>query len=131
MRSKNARGNLDTDPCSMSQPTTMLMRLMHMYSGTKTPLTILILGIIIKNVNEVWGTRDWTIPINMQIEALSDTRGKIGTVTVITKISKKKFMERWKSLILAYQVMALLMPEAQASLKNPQESILVDRSTNG
>jgi hypothetical protein len=42
----------------------------------------------------------------MQIKALSDTRGEIETATVITKIGKKKFMERWKSLILAYQVMA-------------------------
>jgi hypothetical protein len=32
-------------------------------------------------------------------------------------IGKKKFMERWKSTILAHQVMALLTPEAQASIK--------------
>jgi hypothetical protein len=70
-----------------------------------------------KNANEVWGTRDWTIPVNMHIKALSDMCGKIGTATVITKIGKTKFMERWKSLILAYQVMALLTPEAQASIK--------------
>jgi hypothetical protein len=73
--------------------------------------------LIAKNANEVWGTRDWTIPVNMQIKALSDMHGKIRTATVITKIGKKKFMERWKSLILAYQVMALLTPEAQASIK--------------
>jgi hypothetical protein len=48
---------------------------------------------------------------------MNDARGEIGVASVISKIGKKKFMERWKSSILAYQVMALLMPEAQASIK--------------
>jgi hypothetical protein len=73
--------------------------------------------LIAKNAIEVWGTCNWTILVNMQIIVLSDTRGKIGTATNITKISKKKFMERWKLSILAYQVMVLLTPEAQASIK--------------
>jgi hypothetical protein len=68
--------------------------------------------LIATNANETWGTCDWTTPVNMQIKALSDTRGELVVANVISKISKKKFMERWKSLILAYQVMALLMPEA-------------------
>ncbi len=44
-------------------------------------------------------------------------RGEVGTAAALTKINKKKFMERWKSTILASQVMALLTPEAQASIK--------------
>jgi hypothetical protein len=43
--------------------------------------------------------------------------GKVGTATVLTKIGKKKFMEHWKSTIRAYQVMALLTPEAPATIK--------------
>jgi hypothetical protein len=73
--------------------------------------------LIARNANETWGTHDWTIPVNMEIMALNDTRGELGVVGVISKIGKKKFMERWKSSILAYQVMAFLTPEAQASIK--------------
>jgi hypothetical protein len=72
--------------------------------------------LIARNANETWGTRDWTIPINMEIMVLNNTRGKLGVAGIISKIGKKKFMERWKSSILAYEVMALLMPEAQASI---------------
>jgi hypothetical protein len=73
--------------------------------------------LIARNANETWGTCDWTIPVNMVIMALNDTRGELGVAGVISKIGKKKFIERWKSSILAYQVMALLTPEAQASIK--------------
>jgi hypothetical protein len=65
---------------------------------------------IAKNKNEVWGTRDWTSSATMQIEEMTAVYGEVGT-------GKKKFMERWKSTILASQVMALLMPEAQASIE--------------
>jgi hypothetical protein len=39
------------------------------------------------------------------------------TASSLTKIGKKKFMEHWKSTILASQVMALLTHEAQATIK--------------
>ncbi len=48
---------------------------------------------------------------------MTTVRGEVGRAAALTKIGKKKFMERWKSRILASQVMALPMPEAQASIK--------------
>ncbi len=69
--------------------------------------------LIDKNANEVWGTCDWTVSTNKQIEEMTGTHGKVGTKNALTKIGKKKFMERWKPTILAAQVMALLTPEAQ------------------
>jgi hypothetical protein len=72
---------------------------------------------IAKNANEVWETRDWTSSATMHIAEMTTVRGKVGTAAALTKIGKKKFMERWKSTILASQVMALLTPEAQASIK--------------
>jgi hypothetical protein len=52
-----------------------------------------------------------------QIKELIAARGIVGTAAALTKIGKKKFMERWKSTILATQVMALLTPEAHNSIK--------------
>jgi hypothetical protein len=72
--------------------------------------------LIAKNTNEVWGTRDWTVSTSKQIEELTVTRGKV-TASSLPKIGKKKVMERWKSTILAFQVMALLTNEAQATIK--------------
>jgi hypothetical protein len=72
---------------------------------------------IAKNANEVWGTCDWTVSTNKQIKEMTGTRGEVGTANALTKIGKKKFMERWKSTILAAQVMALLTPEAQNLMK--------------
>ena len=71
--------------------------------------------IIAKNANKVWGTQDWTISTTK--DELSVTRGEVRTATTLTKSGKKKFMECWKSTILAYHVMALLTPEGQASIK--------------
>jgi hypothetical protein len=51
------------------------------------------------------------------VDKLSATRGEVGTASTLTRSGKKKFMERLKSTILAYQVMALLTPEGQASIK--------------
>ncbi len=85
---------------------------------------------IAKNANEVWGTRDWTSSATMQIEEMTAVRSKVGTAAALTKIGKKKFMERWKSTILVSQVMALLTLEAQASIKNSQECIPMDGPTN-
>jgi hypothetical protein len=48
---------------------------------------------------------------------LSAARGKVGTASVLIKSGKKKFMEHWKSTILAHHVMALLTPNAQATIK--------------
>ncbi len=48
---------------------------------------------------------------------LSVARGKVGTATALTKSGKKKFMERWKSTILAFQVMTMLTPDAQTTIK--------------
>jgi hypothetical protein len=70
-----------------------------------------------KNANKVWGTCNWTVSTTEQIEELAAACGEVGTPAALTKIGKKKFMERWKSTILATQVMALLIPEAQNSIK--------------
>jgi hypothetical protein len=70
-----------------------------------------------------------------KLKEMTAVRGEVGTAAALTKIGKKKFMERWKSTILASQVMVLLMPEAQASIKihknaylwtNPQTNELVE-----
>ncbi len=73
--------------------------------------------IIAKNANKVWGTCNWTISVTKQVDKLSVAHGKVGTATTLTKSGKKKFMERWKSTILAFQVMAMLTPNAQATIK--------------
>jgi len=73
--------------------------------------------IIAKNANEVWGARGWMNSATKQVDKLSATRGEVGTATALTKSGKKKFMERWKSTILAHHVMALLTPDGQASIK--------------
>jgi hypothetical protein len=73
--------------------------------------------LIIKTGNEVWGTCNWTVSTTKQIEETTGTRGEAGTANALTKIGKKKFMEHWKSTILAAQVMTLLTPEAQNSIK--------------
>ncbi len=63
------------------------------------------------------GTCDWAISATKKIDKLSAACGKVGTASVLTKSSKKKFMECWKSTILAHHVMALLTPNAQATIK--------------
>jgi hypothetical protein len=45
------------------------------------------------------------------------TGGEVGTASALTKSGKKKFMECWKSTIFAFQVMAMLSPDAQATIK--------------
>jgi hypothetical protein len=65
----------------------------------------------------VWGTCNWTVSPTKRIKELIAACGKVGTTAALTKISKNKFMECWKSAILATQVMALLTPEAQNSIK--------------
>jgi hypothetical protein len=72
--------------------------------------------LIAKNTNEVWGTCNWTVFTSKQIKELTATRGEVAASN-ITKIGKKKFMERWKSTILASQVLALLTNKAQATIK--------------
>jgi hypothetical protein len=51
------------------------------------------------------------------VDELSATHGEVGTASTLTRSGKKKFMECWKSTILAYHIMALLTPEGQASNK--------------
>jgi hypothetical protein len=63
--------------------------------------------LIAKNANEVWGTCNLTVSTSKQIKELTVTRVEV-TASSLTKIGKKKFMEHWKSTILASQVMALL-----------------------
>ncbi len=70
-------------------------------------------NLIAKNANEVWGSCNWTVSTNKQIEELTASCGEVGTATTLTKIGKKKFMEHWKYNILATQVIALWTPEAQ------------------
>ncbi len=57
------------------------------------------------------------IPTTKKIDELSAASGKVGTALVLTKSGKKKFMERWKSAILAHHVMVLMTPNAQATIK--------------
>ncbi len=70
--------------------------------------------LIAKNANEVWGTRDWTVSTTKKIKEMTGTCSKVGTANALTKIDKTKFMEHWKSTILAAQVMALLTSEANS-----------------
>jgi hypothetical protein len=72
--------------------------------------------LIAKNTNEVWGTCNWTVSNSKQIKELTARRGEV-PASNITKIGKKKFMERWKATILASQVLALLTSKAQATIK--------------
>jgi hypothetical protein len=50
--------------------------------------------LIAKNANKVWGTCDWTVSTSKQIKEMTGTHGKVGTANALTKIGKKKFMER-------------------------------------
>jgi hypothetical protein len=77
-------------------------------------------NMIAKNTNKVWGTRYWTISATKKIDELSAAYGKGGTASVLTKSGKKKFMECWKSTILAHHVMALMTTDAQAIIKNQE-----------
>ena len=72
--------------------------------------------LIAKNTNEVWGTCNWTVSNSKRIKELTARRGEVAASN-ITKIGKKKFMEHWKSTILASQVLALLTDKAQATIK--------------
>ncbi len=72
--------------------------------------------IIAKNANKVWGTRDWTISTTKKIDKLTAAQAKVGTASVLTKSGKKKIMECLKSTILTHHVMALLTPNAQATI---------------
>jgi hypothetical protein len=72
--------------------------------------------LIARNSNEVWGTHDWMISCAKQIEEMTIECGEVAA-SALTKVGKKKFMECWKSTILSHQVMALLTPEAQASIE--------------
>ncbi len=67
-------------------------------------------NIIAKNTNKFC---IWTIFTTKKIDKLSAAHGKVGTASVLTKSGKKKFMECWKSTILAHHVMALLTPDAK------------------
>jgi hypothetical protein len=78
--------------------------------------------IIAKNANKVWGTHNWMISTTKIINKLSAARGKVGIASILTKSGKKKFMERWKTTILAHHVMALLTPNAQATIKIQENS---------
>ena len=73
------------------------------------------------NANEVWGTRDWTqgTPVGgvFQIADMTQARGEVGAANAITLLGRKKFLERWKSTIMSHQIMEMLTPEAQISIK--------------
>ena len=73
------------------------------------------------NANEIWGTRDWTQPTPVggvfQIAEMNATRSEVGTANTVTVIGRKKFLERWKSTIMSHQIMSMLNPEAQISIK--------------
>jgi hypothetical protein len=57
------------------------------------------------------------VSITKQVEELTTACGKVGTAAALAKFGKKKFMEHWKSTILATQAMALLTPEVQNLIK--------------
>jgi hypothetical protein len=65
------------------------------------------------NVNETWGTCNWTCGTgDFQISEMTLARGEVGTANSVTVIGRKRFLERWKSTIVAYQVMNLLSPKS-------------------
>jgi hypothetical protein len=69
-------------------------------------------------VNETWGTGNWTCGTgDFQISEMTLARGEVGTANPVTVIGCKRFLERWKSTIMAYQVMNLLSPEKQVAIK--------------
>ncbi len=71
----------------------------------------------------MWGTCNWTVSTTKQIKDLTGAaRSKVGIAAALTKVGKKKFMEHWKSSILATQVMALLTPEAQNLIKSHKKA---------
>jgi hypothetical protein len=72
--------------------------------------------LIANNANKMWGTCNWTVFTSKRIKELTVTNGEVIACN-LTKIGKKKFMEHWKSTILASQVMALLTNETQATIK--------------
>ena len=72
--------------------------------------------LIANNANKMWGTCNWTVFTSKRIKELTVTNGEVIACN-LTKIGKKKFMECWKSTILASQVMALLTNKAQATIK--------------
>jgi hypothetical protein len=47
--------------------------------------------------NEIWGTRDWTLPQQQtkvfQIAEMNQTCGKLGNANIVTLIGGKKFLE--------------------------------------
>ncbi len=72
------------------------------------------------NANKIWGTRDWSRQgptTNNQITELTQAHGEIGVAQAVTINGRKKFMERWKSMILSHQIMEMLTPEAQIAIK--------------
>ena len=91
----------------MSQPHATLILLMQMQSFYKDPVNVTKTWnkindkLIAKNANKVSGTCDWTVSTSKQIKEMTVTHGKVGTANALTKIGKKKFMERWKFTTLA------------------------------
>jgi hypothetical protein len=73
------------------------------------------------NANKIWGTRNWTqgtlIEDVFQIAEMTQTCGELGNANVVTLLSRKKFLERWKSTIMSHQIMEMLTPEAQVAIK--------------
>jgi hypothetical protein len=57
------------------------------------------------NANVTWGMRDWTCGTGVfQISEMTSARGKVGMANSVTIVGRKRFLERWKSTIMAYQV---------------------------
>jgi hypothetical protein len=70
------------------------------------------------NANEVWGTWDWTCGNgDFQIAELTQARGEVGTAHTVTIIGRKKFLEYWKSSIMAHQNIQFLTPKVHVGIK--------------
>jgi hypothetical protein len=66
----------------------------------------------------VLGTQDWTYGNgDLYIAEHTQAPGEVGTANTVTIIGCKKFLERWKSTIMAHLIIQLLTPEAQVGIK--------------
>ncbi len=48
---------------------------------------------------------------------MTQARGELGNANIVTLLGRKKFLECWKSKIMSHQIMEMLTPEAQVSIK--------------
>ena len=83
------------------------------------------IDVIRKNVTQTWGNKSWTINDPKEIEALSQTCGKVdnGIHGGLSYAVKKIFTKCWKSNMLAHHTLALLRPARRKPWKSNRISI--------